>query len=267
VEVMAAGMLRDSLYLINTGNGDDWRASFTAPTSSQVGWQASFQIPATNKGQLPQAMGTNPSAGPIIDLPWSNASANIISHINAVIAAQALLTRYQLKNILINSTNWVNIITNAQVRNTAGSANVPFAALDYDKRENFRGGPPMRVARIKGAPDVDFMMCDDAAALGGDTDPVNPSASTVSPATLQKYIPDTMAIFMPDPNDGEEWHKLYYGGELVAEYPGAPMMPRMGFYSWSMTTVEPTALFLYVLLNAIPALYVPNAVAPATIIY
>ncbi len=107
-------------------------------------------------------------------------------------------------------------------------------------------------------------MCDDTFSLGNDTDPINTSAGG-NVGTLTKYVPDTMAIFTTDP-DGS-WAKLYYGGELVSEYPGAPMVPRMGWYMWNMTTVTPTALNLYSMLNAVPALLVPTVVAPATVVF
>ena len=259
VEMMAMGMMRDSLYLTTTGN-DDWRASFTAPSNpSTYGLQVNFRIPAGNKSQL-NMLGT----GNIIGTTWNNAAAPIISDINEVIAAYAQVSGYQLTDIFINSTMWINIISNTEVRNTAGSANTPFASLAYDQKASVNNGPPMRTAVIRGAPDVRFNMIDAVFSLGADTDPVNASSSGFT-GTLTKYIPDTMAIFTTEP-DGT-WCKLYYGGEYVAEYPGATPQARMGWYSWSMTNVEPTGLYLYGLLNAVPALLNPNVVAPATVIF
>jgi len=259
VEFMAVGMMRDSLYLVNSG-GDDWLPSFTAPSNpATFGYQVPFNIPAGNKNQ-----GNMLGAGDIIGTTWANVAAPIIGDINQVIAAYAQLTAYRLTDIWINSTMWINIITNTEVRNTAGSANTPFAALDYDEPMTFNSGPPTRTAVIRGAPDVKFRFCDDAFALGNDTDPINTSAGG-NLATLSKYIPDTMAIFTTSPNG--RIAKLYYGGEYVAEYPGGPPSPRMGYYMWSMTTVDPTALNLYSLLNAIPALLTPAAIAPLTVIF
>lgn len=259
VEMMAVGMMRDSLYLINTG-GDDWRPSFTAASNpSTFGFQVNFNIPAGNKSQL-NMLGT----GDIIGTTWSNAAAPIIGDINQVIAAFAQLSAYQLTDIFINSTMWINIISNTEVRNVAGSANTPFASLEYDQRASVNNGPPMRRAVIRGAPDVRFNMIDDTFSLGADTDPINTSSGG-NVGTLAKYIPDTMAIFTTE-NDGT-WAKLYYGGEYVAEYPGGPAAARMGWYAWSMTTTQPTGLELICLLNAVPALLVPNVVAPGTVVF
>lgn len=260
VEIMAVGMMRDSLYLINTG-GDDWRASFTAPSNpTTFGYQVDFKVPAGNKSQLNML-----GSGDIIGTTWSNSAAPIIGDINQVIAAYAQLSRYQMTDIFINSSMWINIISNTEVRNVAGSANTPFASLSYDERAAVNNGPPMRTAVIRGAPDVRFHMIDDTFSLGADTDPVNTSSGG-NTGTLTKHIPDTMALFTTSPDAGN-WCKLYYGGEYVAEAPGAAPMPRMGWYSWSMTVVQPTALELICLLNAIPALYVPTVVAPGTVIF
>ena len=247
------------LYLVSTG-GDDWRPSFTAPSNpTNYGLQVPFRIPAGNKAQL-DMLGT----GAIIGTTWANVAAPIIGDINQVISAYAQLSAYQLTDIFINSAMWINIISNTEVRNVAGSANTPFAMLEYDQRASVNNGPPMRRAVIRGAPDVKFNMVDDTFSLGDDTDPINTSSGG-NVGTLAKYVPDTMAIFTTEP-DGM-WSKLYYGGEYVAEYPGGPPTPRMGYYSWSMTTVTPTSLILYGLMNAVPALLNPNVVAPGTVVF
>lgn len=271
VELMAAGMMRDSLYVIQ--NGQDWLPSFTPATGTQFGFQINFQIPSTNKGQLAQAMGTDPTQGPIITIPWTNDPARIIGNILAIRAAYAQLNRYSMTDIWVNSILWDAIITNTEVRNTAGSMNQPFASFAETNVSN-NEGPLSWQATLRGLPTVTFHGCDDTVALGADLDPVNPSTSGPAVASLKKLVPDNTAIFTTSPMMGNAgmtedlgWCKLYYGGELLSENPGQPATPHMGWSTWHQYTVDPSYVQLFALLNAIPALYVPSVVAPATVAF
>lgn len=254
VEFMAAAMMRDSLYVIY--NGDDWLLSFTAPSPpTTIGFQIAFNVPAGNKSQLNML-----GSGNIIGTTWANAAAPIIGDILEIQAAYAQLSRYAMTDIWINSTMWSNIITNTDVRNTAGSANTPFAAFDMEQAPN-NSGPPTFSARIRGIPYITWHFDDDTAALGGDTDPIYSQGT----ATLNKYVPDNMAIFTTAPTG--DWTKLYYGGEYVVEQPGMAAMPRMGWYMWHNYAAQPSVLELLCVLNAVPALFVPAVVAPATVVF
>lgn len=136
IEFMAAGMMRDSLYFIMSG--DNWLPSFTAPTAGQVGIQVPFLIPAGNKGQL------NPlgAAQNIIQVSWANPAAPIIGNIQSIIAAFAQLSRYQMRDNWINSLLWYNILTNTEVRNTAGSANTPYAEFEDAEEKGWNDSGP-----------------------------------------------------------------------------------------------------------------------------
>ena len=46
-----------------------------------------------------------------------------------------------------------------------------------------------------------------------------------------------------------------------------PAVQRMGYYYWKEYTTQPSAVELIALLNAIPLLYVPKCIAPATIVF
>src|SRR5215472_8434386 len=110
VEMMAAGMMRDSLYFIQSG--DNWLPNFNAPTGTQVGFQVPFQIPAGNKNQFNML-----GAGNIIQTTWLNQAAPIIGNIQSIIAAYKQLSRYNMTDTWINSVMWYNVLTNTEVRN------------------------------------------------------------------------------------------------------------------------------------------------------
>lgn len=260
VEMMAAGMLRDQLYFIVSG--DNWLPTFTAPTGTTVGFQVPFNIPAGNKSQLNML-----GAGNIIGTSWANVGAPIIEDIQQVIAAFAQISGYQLTTAWINSIMWINIVTNTQVRNLAGSANVPFAEFDREAVNNAQG-PPTYATVLRGQPTIKFRTCDNVIALNTDVDPsyaTAPTGSVPATATLAKEVPDTMCIFCTDPDN--DWTRLYLGGEHVVENPGMPGALRMGWYFWHEYVTQPSAVELISLLNAVPALYIPGVVAPATVVF
>lgn len=259
VEMMAAGMLRDSLYFIQSG--DNWLPTFTAPVAPTVGFQIPFKIPSTSTGQGANQMGTGAAgSGNIITVPWDNVGAPIIGDLLKIKAAYAQLSQYSMTDVWINSLLWYNIITNTSVRNTAGSSNVPFA--EYDKLPEGEGEGGAGAARYKyvlrGDPTVEWHSTDDTLALNTDIDPSYSSAP--STATLAKEVPDNLAIFCTRP--ARDWQALVHGGEYVVENPGQPGQLRMGYYFWHEYVTQPSAVELIALLNAVPALFVPAVVAP-----
>ena len=257
VEMMAAGMMRDSLYFII--QGDNWLPTFTAPTGTQVGFQVPFNIPAGNKNQLNML-----GAGNLITIPWNNPGATIIGDLQSVIAAYKQLSRYPLTDIWINSLLWISIITNTQVRNTAGSANTPFA--EFEKVNPMGMGTPPEgdyAAILRGQPTIRWHFCDDTLALNTDVDPSYGTAP--ASANLAKLVPDNLAIFCTRPMP--DWIRFYLGGEYVVENPGMPGALRMGWYFWHEYVTQPSACELIGLLNAVPLLYIPAAIAPATVVF
>jgi hypothetical protein len=258
VEMMTAGFMRDSLYFIVSG--DNWLPTFTAPVAPTVGFQVSFLIPAGNKNQLNML-----NQGNIIDVSWLNPAARIISHIQQIIAAFAQLSRYRMKHTWINSTMWINVITNTEVRNTAGSVNTPFAEFEMVEEQGMEDSGPANMYRaiLKGQPTVEWHFCDDTLALNTDVDPSYSTAPAA--ANLAKEIPDNMCIFTTDPSP--KIAKMYMGGEHVVENPGMPGTLRMGWYAWHEYVTQPAAVELLCVLNAVPLLYIPATIAPAIVIF
>ena len=258
IEMMAAAMLRDSLYFWM--QGENWMPNFSAPTSaSQPYFQVPFQVPAGNKLQL-NMLGT----GNILTIPWNNSGAPIMNDIASIIAAFVQLSGYAMTDVIINTLMWTNIILNTQIRNTGGSSNTVFAENTREP-EVFPDGLPGVYFKgiLRALPNVTFHICDDVLALLTDVDPSYSTAP--SAAILSKVVPDNMAIFLP--RASSDWTQMIHGGEYVVENPGMPGMLRTGYYFWKEYSTQPSAVELIGLLNAIPVAYVPKAIAPATVVF
>lgn len=255
IDMMAAAMLRDSLYLIQ--DGDNWTASFTAPTGTQVGFQIPFRIASGQKSQL-----NWDGSGNLITTSWANTGALIVGDILKIRAAFAQVSGWAMTDVWINSTMWQNIISNTQVRNTGGTAQTPFAEYREEPATGMDGKPSTgTVAVLRALPFVRWHMCDDVVSLGSDID----ISYTYSTGTAAKLIPDNMAIFCPAPSP--DFAKLYLGGEPVVENPGQPAVIRSGYYFWHEYTTQPSAIDLIGLLNAVPCLFVPTVFWPATVVF
>ena len=257
VEMMAAGMMRDSLY--GHIDGDNIVPSFTAPDNSTTfGFQVPFQIPAGQKNQLNML-----GAGNIIDVSWANINAHIVQHLMSIEAAFAQLTGHSMTDVWINSLLWPKIITNTEVRNTAGSSITPFAEFDREPETGMDGKKTTRyVAVLRAVPTVRWHLCNDIVALGGNQlDPIH----TASTATAAKLIPDNMAIFCTTPSP--DICKLYLGSEPVVERAGMDAVLRAGYYFWTEPTTQPSGIDQIALMNAIPLLLNPFVFCPATVIF
>lgn len=259
IEVLAAGMLRDSLYMIQTG--DDWWPQFAAPTGSQVGFQIPFQVPSGNKGQLNML-----GSGNILTVSWLNPAALIQSNCEQIKAAYVQLSGARMTDALINSTLWPAITGNTQLRNAAGTANTPFAEYTMEADRGMDGGVAPAAtfrATLKALPWLRFHLIDDVVVLNSDID-VSYSTAPAA-ANVQKLVPDNMAIFATEPNPG--WTRLVEGGEYVVENEGMPGALRTGWYAWHQYVANPSQILLFCLLNTIPVLYRPNVVCPATVVF
>lgn len=260
IELMATGMMQDNLYVNMIG--DRWWPQIGPLTAGQVGFQIPFQIPAGNKNQLNMLGGGN-----LITQTWNNVAAPILQQCMAVEAAFAQLTGYDNTDNWINQLLWYNIITNNDVRNTAGSSQTPFAEFDWTEDGGLgRGAPTTQrkfTATLRGYPNLRWNITNHVLVLQSDIDP---SYST-APASAQiiKVVPDGMCFFCTEPSS--EWEQLYQGGEHVVENPGMPMVLRMGYWFWKEWTTQPSGLDLLGVLNCVPTLFIPKCIAPAQVIF
>jgi hypothetical protein len=257
VEIMAAGMMQNNLYFVQYG--DDWVPQLGQP-SSGVFFQVPFNIPSGNTGQ-----GNFLGTGNTISGSWKNNSTPIFQNISAIKAAFAQLTGYPVRHVWINSLMWYNVVSNSEIRNLAGSANTPFAEYDFVPETGYDG---MQIsdysAILRCDPTIIWHITDDVLVTGNtDTDPTWSTAPAA--ATLQKEVPDTIAIFTTDVSP--MWTQLCYGGEYVVENPGMPGVLRQGYYFWREFTTQPSGVDLIGLLNCVPLLYIPKIIAPLTVVF
>jgi hypothetical protein len=256
VELMASGMLQDNLFL--NYQGDNIVATIGQLTGTNAfGFQVPFQVPAGNKSQLNML-----GSGNLITVPWSNPNSLIIQQIMSIKAAFMQLSGYALTDVWVNSPTWYRVLVNTEVRNTAGSANTPFAEYDNVPERGFDGEPTGDFeAILRADPTITWHITDEVLVTNSDVDPSYGTAP--STATLTKMVPDNTAFFLTRPSP--EWAQLYHGGEYVVENPGMPGVLRRGYHFWHEYVTQPSAVDLIGLLNAVPLLYVPKVIAPATV--
>lgn len=260
VEILTTGMFQDNLYF--QLDGDNLLPVIGAPSGSNIGFQIPFQIPSGNKNQL-NLLGT----GNIIQVGWQNTGAPILKNCLQIQSAMTQLSGYQPQHFWLNSLSWYNVLLNQEVRNTAGTSNTPFAEYDRVPENAVDGMPqPEFAAQLRGLPWLSWHIADDVLVTGGDVDPVWSQGATEESAgttTTIKVIPDNGLIIAPSPSP--DWAQMYLGAEYISENAGQPMSLKRGYTFWKEWVTQPSCIELISLMNAIPLLYVPKAVAYATV--
>ena len=260
IELLTTGMFQDNLYF--QMSGDNLLPVIGAPTSPNLGFQIPFQIPSGNKNQL-NLLGT----GNIIQVGWQNAGAPLIKNCLQIQAAMTQLSGYQPRHFWQNSIGWYNVLLNTEVRNTAGSSNTPFAEYDRVPEMAVDGMPqPEFAAMLRGIPWIHWHIADDVLVTGGDVDPTWAQGAadvTAGRTTVIKVIPDNTCIITPEPSS--DWAELYHGAEYISENAGQPMQLKRGYTFWKEWVTQPSCIELISLMNTIPLLYVPKAIAFATV--
>lgn len=255
IELMTTGMFQDNLYFQFAG--DNLLPVIGAPAAPNIGFQIPFQIPAGNKNQL-NLLGT----GNIIQIGWQNTGAPLIKNCLQIQAAMTQLSGYQPEHFWINSLQWYNVLLNAEVRNTAGSMNTPFAHYERVPEMAVDGMPqPEFAAQLRGIPWVTWHIADDVLVTNSDIDPT--WASAPSTAVYQKVVPDNTCIIAPKP--APDWTEMYHGAEYISENAGQPMILKRGYTFWKEWVTQPSCIEVILLMNLIPLLYVPKAICFATV--
>lgn len=253
IELMTAGMVQDSLWFNYVG--DDILVTLT-PIAGDNSFQIPFQIPSGNKNLL-NMLGT----GNIITSSWKLPTTPIIQHWMAIKAAYAILSGFSVTDMWVNSPMWYYILTNTEVRNLAGSAATPFAEFDRVDEVGADGEPTGDYeAILKADPTIHIHISDEVVVTNSDFDPVQ-AEGVATNAVVQKIIPDGFCYITTTPTS--EWTQMYHGAEGVVENPGMPATMRSGYYFWKEYVTQPSAVDLIALLNAMPLLFVPKAIAPA----
>lgn len=252
IHVLCAGFIRGQLYLKKTG--ERLIPVLTAPTNYDT---IDFKLPAANKTQLDLLGG-----GSIIDTSWDNVSAPIVKHILSIRAAFVQLTGMELAYVMVNSIMWNNVINNTSVRSIGGVLQSPWESYSREPMKDYMGREMAGkwVYTLRAVPEVKWIVNDEVLSIDG-TDSVNSTGT----GTLTKVIPNEVAVFMPTPDSS--WAQMWHGGELISEDVGRPMTMKMGFNAWKSFTIEPTAINLVALLNALPVPYIEKAWAYGTTVF
>lgn len=246
-EFMVSRMLRGVFDILQVG--DDW-----FPVDSGAGtFSVNYQVPTGNKTQLNMT-----GAGSIIDGRWDNPATGIFSHLTGVNQAFEQLTGRPLRHIWTDSTVWQMVLSNVQIHDIGGTANTVFAQYDTVEERGPDGLPSNEfVGVLRAIPWIKWHIYD--AGLDVDT-----SGGTT---TFKKFFngANGEVAFLPDP--GPDWVEMCIGSEPVIDSYGAPAVERFGFYAWTFTNIKPACVELIAIDNAIPALYVPKALAFANVIF
>jgi hypothetical protein len=229
IEFQTAAMLRGS-YSYDE-EGDELRHGFTGGQTT-----VPFNIPAGNLDQLDML-----GAGDILDADWAAAATDIPAHLHAINAAMIQLTGMGLSHVALTSTGWQYVVNNTKVQQQGGSGVRAFESLDRVSSGEF-------TAVLRALPWITFHVIDYGLDIwNGSTE------------TFTKLIQDAHAAFLPEPSP--RWVQYLEGSEIVTEGPNGPKHERYGFHAWAFPTHDPSGWDLCAVLNGIPALYTPSALA------
>lgn len=245
-EYMVSRMFRGSFDLVQSG--DDWNVVDSGGT-----FTINFQVPSTNKSQFAQAMGTDSTAGAIIDVSWADPSADVINHCNQMDAAFEILHGRPLRHVWINATVYNYLLNNIGLKDVAGIANIMWISNTSTREVDPADGTVRDTGRevvFKALPDVTFHVYNAVLDVNG---------------TTTKFIDNTHAIFTPEP-DGE-WIGGAEGSEIVMENVMDNGTVRYGLHAWTERTTQPAGFELIGVDNFIPALFVPSCVGYGTVIF
>jgi len=229
VEFQTAAMLRGS-YTYHD-DGDVLHHGFTGGSLT-----VDFQIPAGNKTQLDML-----GAGNILDADWALAATDIPLHLQNINAALLELTGMGLAHVVLTSVGWRYVLNNTKVQAMGGSVNTPFESMKRTSSGEFE-------AVLRALPWITFHIVDYGLQVW------NGSAEVFT-----KLIANDRAAFFPQP--APRWVRYLEGSEIVTEGPGGQRSEQFGFYPFAWPTHDPSGWELSAVLNGIPALFTPSAMA------
>lgn len=229
IEFQTAAMLRGS-YTFDE-DGDLLRHGFSGGETT-----INFRVPTSNLTQLNMLGGGN-----ILNADWATASTDIPAHLHAINAAMIELTGFGLAHVVLTSSGWQYIVNNDKVQEQGGSAGPVFESLR-------RTSPGEFTATLRGLPWLTFHVIDYGLEVWNG-----------STSTFTKLIENDHAAFLPEPSP--RWVQYLEGSEIVTEGPGGGKHERFGFHAYAYPIHDPSGWDLCAVLNGIPALYTPSAIA------
>lgn len=241
--ILTAGMMRGALYEHQTG--DDLFYNFDSTNAVST---INYQIPAGNKDQLNML-----GAGNIIDADWATATTNIPLHLSQINAAFQSLAGTNLRTLIMNNVTFQYVINNTQVARQAGSSSTPFETFEREVGKGTNGRPLCnQTAKLKCAPFYNIIVTDAIIE-------VQTTAAGQGTTSTIKVIPDGYVWMGPEVTP--EIMEMCLGSEPVNEGYGKATTVQFGSYAWTKEIDDPACMCMYSLDNALPALYVPKAVA------
>ena len=229
IEFQTAAMLRGS-YSYDE-DGDALKHGFSGGETT-----IDFRIPAANLLQLNML-----GSGNILAADWALAATDIPAHLHAINAAMIQLTGMGLAHVVLTSTGWQYIVNNTKVQAQGGTGMTAFESLERVSGSEF-------TATLRALPWLTFHVIDYGLEVWNGTSEV-----------FTKLVENDHAAFLPDPSP--RWVQYLEGSEIVTEGPNGPKHERFGFHAWSYPVHDPSGWELCAVLNGIPALYTPSALA------
>lgn len=242
-------MFRGSFYI--SISGDD---HILSDSSGQI--TVDFQHPAANRSQL--ACGD--AGANIIDSPWSNSAADIITQLLNLNKASERRTGLPIEHIWINSTTLGWLINNLPLQQAGGAAYRVWESAEWKSMETVDGNSRRRGLDVvfRAIPWVTFHAYDGVLA------PPSAQVDTIIAAStdVDLVIPNGRALMTPAPGP---WMGFAKGTEIMQKtYASAPESV-VGFGTWQRPTLDPSGRELLLLDNFFPCAFIPAAWYYATI--
>lgn len=233
-EFMVSRMFRGSGFQVKI-DGDN-----QIPVDSGGHFTVDFKVPAANIGTVNSTFAGN----------WTDAT-NAVPHdeLLKLNGYSEELSGYPIKHAWINSATWGNILKLNQVRDLAGTSNMPFARYERVTDTSEEGIQDTGfTAQLRGIPWITWHIYDAGLKVDG---------------VYTKFIPNGRAIFTPEPSSA--WLEMYEGSELIKRNVMDSGSEVFGFAAWTTDVIDPAAIDLKALDICLPALYLPNAIFYATL--
>jgi hypothetical protein len=229
LEFQTAAMIRGAYSYHD--DGDVLRHGFSGGSVT-----VDYQIPAGNEGQLDML-----GDGDILAADWANPATEIPLHLQNINAALLQLTGMGLSHVVLTSAGWRYLLNNSAVQEMGGADNVPFESMKRTATGEFQ-------AVLRAMPWITFHIVDYGLEVWDGSSEV-----------FTKLIADDHAAFFPDPSP--RWVRYLEGSEIVTEGPGGQRAEQFGFYPFAYPTHDPSGWELSAVMNGIPALLSPSAMA------
>ena len=245
-EFMISRLLRGGFGVLQSG--ESW-----VPVEKGAGtFDVDYGIPATNLTQLDMGTGSD-----IIDASWALAGTDVVAHVLKVNKAMERQNGRPLRHIWINSTTFELLLSNTSLQNVAGTAYRIFDSLTARNMKSEEGIPDSGFDVVfRGLPLQTFHIYDGVLN-------VNQTVDSDTTANRSMFIPDDVAVFMPDP--APDWIGYISASEFVKENIMDNGKQVFGFHSWTTNVIDPAGVELKMIDNGLPVLYVPKCIAYGTV--